>query len=149
MSNPYEFYEAPKSNVHPALDEFGQPRRPGVLTWFKVYAGFMGLIYMFVFLFMGLGLIGLQVAPPPNMDQDDRLLMWIMLPVMMIVGVALAGVFLAALFLPRKPWVWVYDVVLIGLGLSSCCLWPATIPLVIFWIKDETRLYFGMTKGRR
>jgi len=46
-------------------------------------------------------------------------------------------------FLPRRPGVWVYDVVLIALGLTSACLWPITIPLLIFWIKPENKLWFG------
>jgi hypothetical protein len=145
--NPYDYYEAPKTPSLSDFDEFGQPRRPGVVTWFKVYAGFMGAMYGLIMLFCVLGVIGIMVAPPEDMGSDDKALMWVMMPVMLIVCAALAGVFLAAIFLPRKPWVWVYDIVLIALGLSSPCLWPATIPLIIFWVKQDNRLYFGQAKG--
>jgi hypothetical protein len=33
--------------------------------------------------------------------------------------------------------------VLICIGMNSCCLLPASIPLLIFWIKPETKTYFG------
>jgi len=56
-------------------------------------------------------------------------------------------VLFAACFLPfvlrPRPWVWTYDLVIIALGLSSPCLLPASIPLIIFWVKPETRAYFG------
>ncbi len=35
--------------------------------------------------------------------------------------------------------------VLIGLGLTSCCTWPATIPLIIQWLKPEMKARFGRT----
>lgn len=143
MSTPYDPYQPPKAIGGPLWDEFGQPIRPGVITWFKVYAGFMGAIYGLVFVFCVLGFVALQFAPQAEFDSEDRMIMWVMMPVMLLLGLALCGAFLAAIFLPRKPWVWVYDLVLIALGLSSCLLWPMTIPLIIYWVKPETRAYFG------
>ncbi|MGB7159266.1 MAG: hypothetical protein WBD40_14450 [Tepidisphaeraceae bacterium] len=58
-------------------------------------------------------------------------------------GVPLAAVFGVAPFLPRRPWVWIYDLVLICLGLTSICCMPATIPLLIFWLKPEAKAWFG------
>ena len=55
----------------------------------------------------------------------------------------LAGVFGAAPFLPRRPWVWIYDLVLICLGLTSVCCLPATIPLLVYWLKPEAKSWFG------
>lgn len=60
-----------------------------------------------------------------------------------VIGVPLGVVFAAAPFLPRRPWVWVYDLVLIILGLTSCITWPLTIPLLIYWLKAETKWWFG------
>lgn len=51
--------------------------------------------------------------------------------------------FAVAPFLPRRKWVWIYDLVMICLGFTSCCTLPACIALLIFWIKPETRLHFG------
>lgn len=62
-------------------------------------------------------------------------------------GVALGGVFLAGLLLPPRSWVWVYDIVLIAIGLSSPCCLPVSIPLLIFWVKPETQAHFGRSTG--
>jgi hypothetical protein len=64
---------------------------------------------------------------------------------LMLLGLGLCAVFAASLFLPPRPWVWVYDLVLIALGLSSPCCIAASLPLLIYWIKDDTRRYFGRT----
>jgi hypothetical protein len=58
-------------------------------------------------------------------------------------GVALAAPFAVAPFLPRRRWVWVLHVVLIALGMTSCACIPATVPLLIFWIRPETQAWFG------
>src|SRR5262249_21548117 len=82
--NTYDYYEAPKTPYLSDFDEFGQPRRPGVVTWFKVYAGFMGAMYGLVLLGCALAVIGLMVAPPEDMDRNDQAFMWVMMPVMLI-----------------------------------------------------------------
>lgn len=46
-------------------------------------------------------------------------------------------------FLKPKPWVWIYSLVLICSGMLSTCLLPASVALLVFWIKGETRRYFG------
>ena len=52
-------------------------------------------------------------------------------------------VFAVAPFLPRRKWVWIYDLVVICLGMTSCCTLPVCIALLIFWIRPETRQFFG------
>jgi hypothetical protein len=47
------------------------------------------------------------------------------------------------LFLKPKPRVWIYDLVIICLGTSSILFLPFCIPLIIFWVKPETRTWFG------
>ncbi len=68
-----------------------------------------------------------------------------------IKGLVYGGISLAiwipyviAPYLRPQPWVWVYGMVMICLGTTSCCLIPACVPLLIFWIKQETKDYFGM-----
>ena len=40
----------------------------------------------------------------------------------------------AAIFLPPRPWVWIYDLVLIAIGFMSCCILPFSVALLIFWL---------------
>ena len=63
--------------------------------------------------------------------------------VMLAVCLPLLAVFVVGFFLPRRPWSWVYGLVLICLGLTSCITWPITIPLLIQWLKPEMKARFG------
>ena len=51
--------------------------------------------------------------------------------------------YLVPYVLPRRPWVWVYDIVLIAIGLTSCLTLPLALPLLIFWLKPEPKAWFG------
>ncbi|MCA1590099.1 MAG: hypothetical protein LC734_06845 [Acidobacteria bacterium] len=60
-----------------------------------------------------------------------------------ILGAVLFLVYLIAIILPPKPYNWIVGIVMIAIGMTSCCMWPAVIPLLIYWIKPETRKFFG------
>ena len=116
---------------------------PAVLTWFKVYAVGMTLLYMLVIVAgVLIYVMADEFTGEPEMGPEEARIQGV---VMIVVGVPLAALFAAGAVLPRRPWVWIYDIVLIAIGLTSCCLWPATIPLLIFWIKPEARGWFGRT----
>jgi hypothetical protein len=61
-----------------------------------------------------------------------------------------AGIFIVphaiVLFAGRGQWVYTLAVVLIGMSMLSntCCL-PVTIPLLIVWMKPETKKWFGLS----
>lgn len=61
----------------------------------------------------------------------------------LVLGISLFVVCGLPLVLPPRPWVWIYDLIIIALGVASPCLLPACIPLIIFWSKPQTRSYFG------
>ena len=110
------------------------------MTWYKVYCVLMALLYLFCVV-AGVFLI---IAAPADRDmssEEARLLGGIML----FMGIALAIPFVIGAFLPQKPWAWVFGLVLICIGLTSVCCMPVTIPLLIHWIKPETKFYFGRT----
>jgi len=109
-----------------------------VLTWFRVYCGLLSFVYL---LCMGLGIFLLVLRPAEL--QNDPLLSSLMGVLYLVMGLVLMAASLVPFFVPPQPWVWIYDLVLIALGLTSCCFLPFTIPLLIFWIKPETRQYFG------
>ena len=58
------------------------------------------------------------------------------------IGFVLFAAFAAAPFLPRKPWVWIYHLVLICIGLSGITF-VASLPLLIFWLRPEAKAWFG------
>lgn len=122
-----------------SLVHISQPQ-PAVMTWYKAYCVLMALLYLMIVV---AGIFLIIVAPSDrDMSAEEAQLMG---GIMFVTGIALAIPFLIGVFLPRKPWAWVFGLVLICIGLTSVCCLPATIPLLIHWIKPETKLYFGRT----
>ncbi len=118
--------------------ELQNPIRPKCIKWFKVYCAILALCYIFA--------IGLSFylfdpdSPDFEVDPFFNMIFGVMLTLLSIT------LFLACIlpfFLKPEPWVWVYDLVIICIGLTSMCFWPFTIPLLIFWLKPETKHYFG------
>jgi hypothetical protein len=52
-----------------------------------------------------------------------------------------------ALFGGRKSWVYTLSLVLIGVNLvwGICCCLPVNVPLLIVWMKPETKRWYGAT----
>jgi hypothetical protein len=111
---------------------------PKPVFWFKVYTTVMGLIYLGI---AALGLIFLVVDP--NKLETSPAEARIFGAGFTLLGLVLAAVFFLPLTRQPRPWVWVYDLVLICIGLTSACLIPACVPLLIFWMKPETKAHFG------
>lgn len=109
--------------------------------WYRIYCGAMSFMY-FCCILVGAVLIFVSSSDSNMPDAESNMLMGI---VYATVGFVLMVIFLVGLFLPRKPYNWIYGIVMIALGMTSCCTWPATIPLLIFWVKSETQAYLGRT----
>ncbi len=106
--------------------------------WYRVYVGFMATLYLIVSVF---GAIVIYASQYTNIYEASELI--INGIVCLVVGIPFAIAFAIALLLPRKPWNWIVGIVFIAIGLTSCCFMPATIPLLIFWLKPETKAFFG------
>lgn len=115
------------------------PVRPGVVTWFKVYCWMLCIVFFAVMLACTIRLI---IGTPTkfNFPSHTAVIVW-GINILMSAIVFIAAL-LPLIFRPR-PWLWVYDLVVICIGLTSCCFWPICIPLLIYWIKPETKEYFG------
>lgn len=113
---------------------------PAVLGWYRAYAVAMALLYLAT---AGMGvaaIIGRNHMTGPDTSPVVLLGFGILAA---LLGLVLLAAFAAALLLPPKPWVWVYHLVLITVGMTSACCLPACIALLVFWLKPETRAYFG------
>lgn len=110
--------------------------RPGVIPWFKAYAAFLALLYLAVIAF------GVFVAThPAEMEVSEEFGRVFGLTIAAL-GLAFALGFAAGLFLPRRPWAWVYGLVLICIGLNGCTL-PFSAALLFFWIRPDAQAWFG------
>jgi hypothetical protein len=111
---------------------------PKVLAWFKVYSALLAAVY---FAFVGASLIFFLMDPSElDTTKTGALLMGLML---LGIGLVFTAAFVLPFFLKPKPWVWIYNLVLICIGLTSPCCMPASIPLLIYWLKPEVKAYFG------
>ena len=116
---------------------------PAVLTWFRLYAGALAVVYLLVAIF-GFGLTWFAWSNPDlSTSTRDATEMLIMGAIYGVMGLLLMPFFAFGAFMPAKPWAWVYGIVLIAIGCTSCACLPAAIPLLIFWLKPETKVYFG------
>lgn len=86
--------------------------RPAVIFWFRVHALTMALLYA----------AGAWLATPG-------------------IG-ALAVLYAASAFVPRKPWGWSVALVAIAFGVPSVTIVVA-LPLLVGWMKPTTKAAFG------
>lgn len=113
--------------------------KPPVWKWYVVYCVFLAILYL---LFAVAGFViffAVEATPSDVLVKNIVSIAWA------VIGTALFIPFAMAPFLPPKPWVWIYGIVLIAVGMTSVCTLPASIALLIFWIKPETKKFFGRT----
>jgi len=113
--------------------------RPGVILWARIYATLFAVMYLVAtfggvfLLYAGSDLSGDKAGEA----MVEGVIMVVLCPALMVLSVVAAVA-------PRKKWGWILNVVLIGLGCTSCMCMPASIPLVIFWLKPEVKRWYGM-----
>ena len=133
---------APGYPVDPAItlaQETEQTRK--VWKWFVIYCVLMTLIYL-TCAGAGAFLLLFDFAPARNRDVEELKVQGV---IFLIIGLALMIPYAMGPFLKGKSWGWVFGIVLIAIGMTSCCLWPITIPLLIQWIKPEMKRAFGQS----
>jgi len=120
-----------------------KPGPPSAVRWFKGYA---------VLAFLGsLGLVALGVSflvvPEVFLDGEDLIAgereeVLRAGIVYTVLGSILAAAYGLGCFTPQRPWSWVYHLVLIALGMTSCVCLPFLVVLLIGWIRPEVRAWY-------
>lgn len=106
------------------------------MTWYLAYLGLLLFLFAGVAVLGGLFLAG--VFDEPGMeDMETRILGGIYLGG----GIVMSVPTVLAFFFPRRKWTWVYHLVMICIGLTGCTF-VFSIPLLIFWLRPETREWF-------
>jgi len=111
---------------------------PRVVWWFRVYCGFLAFIYLVLVAFSLFLLFG--ELPESETPEDEARFMG---GIFLFLGIILFVACLIPHFFSPRPWLWIYDLVIIGLGMTSACFLPVCVPLLIYWLKPETKAYFG------
>ena len=128
---PPEGAQWPPPGAGPAAGT-GNPEK--AYRWFVVYCAAMVALYV---LLAALG--AFLLAYDFDVTSEEQTELRIQGAALLVTGVGLTVVFAIGLFLPRRSWGWAYGLVLLILGMTSCCTWPATIPLLIQWLKPEMK----------
>lgn len=105
---------------------------PTAVKWFRLYAGFWCLFGAVV---LALGVF-LMVRDHAILGPEWRNISSV------LAGGLIFGMHAIALFSPRKRWLWAYSLVVIALGVGSCFM-PICIPMLVYWVKQDTKQYFG------
>ncbi len=121
------WYDIPKDN------ETGRK----IYLWYRIYSGCL-LFASVVIICAG---VYVFTAPPgaPGTTEEGQTVGAVLY---IILGSITAVLYSIALFSPRKPWSWVFGVVLLAIGIVTFCFLPSLV-LLIFWSKPETRAFFG------
>ena len=135
--NPYATPNAGAENVPSHRPVIGP--KPQVMIWQKIYLGFMVALYIAVAI-MGIALFVFAneiAADDPDLSPNEMQIAGVIYGIM---GVALAVLFGLGFVFSKGNGGWIFNTVLIALGLTSCCCWPATIPLLIYWVQQREQI---------
>lgn len=122
--------------------QYPKAETPSAHKWYVGYCIFMALLYLAS---AAIGIVFLFVEPAdPQMNADEVRVMGV---VILLMGLVFSAPYAAAPFLPRKSWVWVFGLVLICIGLTSLCLLPICIPLLISWLKPEMKEFYNRNQN--
>ncbi|MEZ4222864.1 MAG: hypothetical protein R3B13_18120 [Polyangiaceae bacterium] len=111
---------------------------PPVWLWYVLYAVGMALLYAALVVF---GVWFTLEAPGGHAPGGEPPLIGALFAV---ISLPLSLAFGAAPFLPKRSWAWYYHLALMALGCTSACCLPACGALIYFWIKPETKAFFGV-----
>ena len=118
------------------LTDIRVPKQPDVVKWFRVYCGILCAIYLIMVLYSWT----LVLDPPGKMQEEEAHFLGVFLCVTGLVFSA--GFIVPFLVSPRRWWLWGYGIGLICVGMTSMCLLPVCVLLLINWIKPQTKAYF-------
>lgn len=121
-----------------------QLQKPPVWGWYVAYC-FAMAIQWFLLVLLGLDFI-FSGPPNPNMSPHESEVIGL---IFIVWGAAFMAPYLAAPFLPRRKWAWGLGFALIILSMSGTCCLPVAIPLLIQWVKPETKGFFDEGSGGR
>ncbi len=138
----------PKDWVEPPGRGVALPR-PQVVFWYRIYCWLM--VFLQVATAAG-GFILVAFADPiaaESKGQLESVDLRIQGAVFGVIGIVFLAPYLLGALLPLRRWTWVFALVIMALSLTSCCLLlPATIFLLIAWVKPETRAWFDSLPQR-
>ena len=113
---------------------------PAVVTWYLGYRIFMMLLSLAI---VAAGVLSIVFHEDMADDETSPEEITVIGGMLLFLGGLMCLAFLVSFFLPLRPWAWVYHIVMLAAGMLTMCTLPFSIVLLIYWVKDDTRAYFG------
>lgn len=114
-------------------------QKPAVWRWYVVYC--ISTVLMYLIFFVAVGFLIVYSEELSEFSENNPSL-WLLV-LMALSGIPFAILYAVAPFLEGKG-AWIVGFITIGMGFTSPCCVPACVPLLIFWLKPETKQYFGV-----
>ncbi|HMR05933.1 MAG TPA: hypothetical protein PKA88_09145 [Polyangiaceae bacterium] len=90
---------------------------------------------------MGFGLVATVAIDPGMRAAPGDPPLWVIGSFLLVYGLPLAVAHVVGVVAPRKPWAYTYGIVLCAAAFVCGGCWFLAIPVLIFWLKPETRAY--------
>jgi hypothetical protein len=129
------------AGMPPGVAYMHEERPPEGVYYFRIYGGLMTLTSAASAIF-GLVMVTLPIFDPAR-GHGAATESWVIGVAYGVFGAAFFVPWLLALFGGRKPWVHTLGLVLIALGMTQLCCLPIQIPLLLTWLKPETKRWYG------
>jgi hypothetical protein len=141
---PYQSYNFNLPSNFVSANALENSKGRQVFLWYKVFCS-LGAAASLIPIVLGLFALSQYGEKTTPKEQND-----LIRGVLVLVGYGLFYLvpYSLGIIFPRRPFHWVYGMVLlilslIPLGFSSCLLTPAAAVLLFFWFKPEMKSYFA------
>ena len=133
------------AGLPPGIEPPSDERAPDGVLYFRIYATLLAILAGFITL-VGGGMLVAPIALDPEAVSRAGAESYFYLAGIVYGAVGLVFLLpaIVALFGGRKPWVHTLGTVVIGLGMIWFCCLPILIPLLIVWMKPETKRWYGV-----
>ena len=129
VKNPSNFIneDSLKKGVDSLRKQINTPGQPRVVFWFKIYC--LGLAFVsFILLLLSFKLIFDDVQPWGAS--------------FFLSSIASLIVSILPIYLPRKDWVWIFNLTVLGISLTNLITIPVGVPLIVLYAKPEVRKFY-------
>ena len=126
------------AGMPPGVATLTDERPPDGVFYFRLYAALMLTLCGLSFLFGMFDLVKtLATAGGPPSVND-----WIGAGILLVLGILGSVPYLIPLVGGRRPWVHTLGTIAIALPMTSMCCLPIAVPVLIIWLKPETRRWY-------
>jgi hypothetical protein len=125
----------------PYLDAAPSDNAPTGIVLFRVYAGLQTLLFLFLVLVGVFLIVSPSVWPtvfPVKPGDPPPQLIGAILAVLYLIPLV---VFAVGVFVPRRPWAYVFGIVACAMSMTCGGCWMMAIPALIYWLKPETKAW--------